>query len=84
MEKMVQELRAVCNGKHMDTESEPSVNRLHGHSGKPKYKAENSKTTDQKYRCGKSGHFARNMSFPARDITCKKCVMELNVKLLLN
>ena len=44
------------HANHMDSESAPSVYRVHGHSGKPKYKAENSKTIGQKsYRCEKSG-----------------------------
>ena len=59
--------------KHMDTETAPSVNRIHGNNGKQKRKGENVKSDKKCYRCGKQGHFARDLSCPARDQNCRKC-----------
>ena len=53
-----------AQAKHMDTETAPSVNRIHGTGSKPKHKVETVKTDkhDKKcFRCGKQGHFAKDL-----------------------
>jgi hypothetical protein len=60
----------------MDTDTAPSVNRIHGTGSKPKHKLETLKTDihDKKcFRCVRQGYFAKDLSCPARDQTCRKC-----------
>ncbi|XP_062578034.1 uncharacterized protein K02A2.6-like [Saccostrea cucullata] len=58
--------------RHMDTEIVASVNRIQGHrekTDKQKHRFQDKKC----FRCGREGHFAKDVSCPARNKECRKC-----------
>ncbi|XP_062578525.1 uncharacterized protein LOC134240455 [Saccostrea cucullata] len=58
--------------RHMDTEIVASVNRIQGHREKTdtqKHRFQYKKC----FRCGREGHFAKDVSCPARNKECRKC-----------